>query len=86
MHIEYNRREEQFEMLDGGMFITAANNQSDLTAEMTTPVRCTHCGGVYDLAKVKGTNLPDCTLYQTPCCNKAVDDREYVSLPAFRRL
>lgn len=57
-------------------------------SKMISPVRCNYCrSGVYDLAAVKVMHcFSDCTTYKTPCCNTHADDREWVSLPAFRRL
>ena len=45
-------------------------------AEMATPVRCTHCGGVYDLGAVEVTaRYVDCSVWKSPCCRRTVDDR-----------
>lgn len=56
-------------------------------ADMISPVRCLRCGAVYDLCKGEPIQrYADCTVYRTPCCSRVVDDREHVSLPAFRRL
>jgi len=58
---------------------------SDIS-DMTTPVHCRYCGGVYDLAAVVPVVIhADSVCYRTPCCDLAVDDREDVSLPAFNR-
>lgn len=55
--------------------------------EMMIPVKCRHCGDVYDLTEGKPVQrYTDCTVYITPCCKKMVDDREYVANPAFTRL
>jgi hypothetical protein len=57
------------------------------TKGMTSPVLCNHCGQVYDLcAGSVIARHADATVYKTPCCDKQVDDRMWVSLPAFRRL
>jgi hypothetical protein len=57
------------------------------TEAMTDPVMCTFCGKVYDLGHVEVTaRYADCSVYTTPCCNHAADDRTAVSLPAFVRL
>lgn len=57
------------------------------TAAMTSPVRCTFCGKVYDLgATVTIQRYADCSVFNTPCCGRQVDDRLWVSLPAFKRL
>ena len=45
-------------------------------AAMTFPVRCAHCGGIYDLAKVEVTaRYTDCSMWKSPCCGLLVDDR-----------
>lgn len=52
-----------------------------------SPVQCRHCGAPYDLGMVKPTSRhADCTMYATPCCGKVVDDRPFVSFPAFARI
>ena len=59
------------------------------TSGMLSPVRCNHCGEVYDLCAGKPVaRYADCTVYITPCCNRQVDDRPagWVSSPAFTRL
>ena len=56
--------------MDGRLITTA-----DVTG-MTSPVHCTHCGGVYDLAAVTVTGrYTDCSVWRSPCCNLTVDDR-----------
>lgn len=48
---------------------------SDIS-EMTMPVRCTHCQGVYDLGTVTVTGrYLDCSVWRSPCCGLTVDDR-----------
>lgn len=43
---------------------------------MTSPVRCSHCGGVYDLGTVTVTGrYTDCSVWRSPCCGLTVDDR-----------
>lgn len=50
-------------------------------------VRCRYCGETYNLQDVTPTaSYADCTMFRTPCCDREVDDREWVSAPAFRRL
>jgi hypothetical protein len=45
-------------------------------ADMHQPVRCTHCGGVYDLGTVTVTaRYTDCSMWKSPCCDLTVDDR-----------
>jgi hypothetical protein len=44
--------------------------------DMTSPVRCAYCNGVYDLGTVEITGrYADCTLWTSPCCRRTVDDR-----------
>jgi len=46
------------------------------TSGMRSPVRCTHCGGIYDLAAVTVTaRYTDCSMWRSPCCDLTVDDR-----------
>lgn len=43
---------------------------------MFSPVRCTHCRGIYDLGKVTViSRYLDCSVWRSPCCDLAVDDR-----------
>lgn len=43
---------------------------------MTSPVRCGHCGGIYDLGTVTVTaRYTDCSVWRAPCCDREVDDR-----------
>jgi hypothetical protein len=65
------------------------------TQGMLAPVRCNYCGRVYDLCsgitEDPKTGNPygryaDCTVYMTPCCRKVVDDRKWVSFPAFTEI
>lgn len=57
------------------------------TEGMTSPVECTHCGDVYDLGTVTVTaRYSDCSVWNTPCCGRVADDREWKSLRDFRRL
>jgi hypothetical protein len=43
---------------------------------MTSPVRCAHCGKIYDLGRVEVVGrYTDCSVWNTPCCNRQVDDR-----------
>ena len=44
------------------------------TSGMFAPVRCTHCGGTYDLAKVTRTRLAASSAWTAPCCGRSVDD------------
>jgi hypothetical protein len=55
--------------------IVLAEDHADTTG-MRSPVRCTHCGGVYDLAAVTVTaRYTDCSMWRSPCCDLTVDDR-----------
>lgn len=54
---------------------------------MTSPVQCNRCGGIYDLGTVTVTQrYADCSVWNTPCCNRTADDREWKSLPDYRRI
>lgn len=45
-------------------------------ASMGSPVRCNHCGGLYDLQAVTVTaRYADCSVWDTPCCHRQVDTR-----------
>lgn len=45
-------------------------------ADMMIPVRCAHCGTVYDLTKVEVTaRYTDCSMWKCPGCSRTVDDR-----------
>lgn len=49
---------------------------------MLAPVRCYHCGAVYDSADVEVTaRYADCSRWKAPCCGRMVDDRTWKSLP-----
>lgn len=55
--------------------------------KMIAPVKCSHCGKIYDLTEGKVVHrFADCTLYDTPCCNTKADDRVGKSIPDFTRL
>lgn len=46
------------------------------TAGMMSPVRCSHCGGIYDLGSVEvAARYTDCSVWKSPCCQRTVDDR-----------
>ena len=52
---------------------------------MLSPVVCTHCGAIYDLAGVTPIcRHADCTTFKTPCCGRFADDRKWKSLPDIR--
>lgn len=45
-------------------------------SRMLDAVRCSFCGGIYDLAYVEVTaRYTDCSMWKTPCCNNTADDR-----------
>lgn len=50
--------------------------EEQLTEGMHFPVRCTWCGGVYDVGAVEVTaRYTDCSMWKAPCCGRQVDDR-----------
>jgi len=50
-------------------------------------VICNFCGKVYDLGKVKViARYTDATCFETPCCGRSADDREWKSMPDFERM
>lgn len=50
--------------------------EQQLIDNMTSPVRCAHCGRIYDLGKVTVLQrYLDCSVWKTPCCRVMVDDR-----------
>jgi hypothetical protein len=55
---------------------------------MISPVACNHCGKTYDLAAAVTVTarFSDCSCFTTPCCGRNVDDREFVSSPAFHHV
>lgn len=62
---------------------------ADRTAVMMSPdlVRCTYCGATYDLLDVHVTHRhADCSVWQTPCCDRQADDRMFKSRPSYTRL
>lgn len=59
----------------------------DEVLTMQSPVRCTRCGGVYDLGMVTVTHrYADCSMWRTPCCDREVDDRMWVGSPSIIRI
>ena len=57
------------------------------TKGMISPVRCSHCGTIYDLCSVTPiARYADCTTFESPCCKKHVDDREWKGMPDIKRL
>jgi len=58
-----------------GRLLLDGTSQHDIE-QMSQPVQCRHCGGVYDLGKVEVTaRYADCSVWKTPCCNHTADDR-----------
>lgn len=65
---------QQFDM--SGRLIPAATVDPAALDEMLSPVRCTRCGQVYDMAAVTVTaRYADCSVWTSPCCKRSVDDR-----------
>lgn len=57
------------------------------TKGMLVPVCCRRCGGIYDLTTAnRVARYADCDVFITPCCNKQVDTRKFVSNPAYEEL
>lgn len=56
-------------------------------ADMLAPVECRFCGAVYDTGSVTVTaRYQDCSVWQTPCCDRQADDRTWTGFPAIRRI
>lgn len=56
-------------------------------ADPVSPAQCLRCSAPYDLCAGEVVHrYADCTLYTTPCCGAQVDDRTWLSSPAFRRI
>ena len=52
------------------------------TSGMTEPVRCTHCGGTYDLDAVGSrSRMGSYTMWNCPHCGDPVNDREETMTP-----
>lgn len=51
-------------------------------------VKCTHCNRIYDLmGEIKEiARYADCTVFESPCCHRTVDDRTWKSLPDFEKV
>lgn len=65
---------QQFDMY--GRLIPAATVDPEALNEMLSPVRCTRCGHVYDMAAATVTaRYADCSVWTSPCCKRSVDDR-----------
>lgn len=73
-------------MMPDGTLMLAPEDQLRIS-KMLVPVKCNRCGRAYDLCDGKVIHrYADCTFYKTPCCGQNVDDREWVTAPAFTRL
>lgn len=77
-----------YEMMMNGRIQTYGGVSISKVKEMMMPVKCNRCNQIYDLCgEMKVIHrYADCTLYQTPCCHQNVDDREYITNPAFTRI
>lgn len=52
---------------------------ADLAASMDIPVIC-RCGQLFDMAAVKVTvRAADCSVFNTPCCDRTTDDRTWIN-------
>ena len=72
------------EMLPNGMVY---ESKPFVSKDMISPVRCTHCGNVYDLCDVEPIGrFADCTTFESPCCHKHVDDRTWKGIPDIKKL
>lgn len=77
----------QFDMY--GRLIPSSTIDPDIFKGMSSPVRCTHCGQVYDMSIVTiTTRFVDCSRWTSPCCKRTVDDRgpSWKPNPDFERL
>ncbi len=72
------------EILSNGMVY---ESKPFVPKDMISPVKCTHCGNVYDLCSVEPiTRFADCTTFESPCCHKHVDDRTWKGIPDIKKL
>lgn len=55
-------------------------------SEMISPVKCNHCGKIYDLTTVKvNRRYKDCDQFTTPCCGyEFADNRTWKSFPDYK--
>lgn len=61
---------------DGWIFFRDDREVPD-TPAMRSPVRCRHCGHVYDLGTVEVLQrYQDCSMWRCPGCKVLVDDRK----------
>lgn len=78
----------------GNIFIADAEGNCTLVVKqedilgMGLPVKCNHCGKVYDLTTVKVSHrYADCDQFITPCCDyRFADTRTWKSFLDYERL
>ena len=75
----------------GGPLYGAARDSAVRRVEsMLSPVQCTRCHAIYDLCGVSKVfaRYLDCTVYESPCCKRRVDDRGefWTGSPDIRKL
>lgn len=53
-----------------------------------SPVRCVHCGRIYDIGHVHITDrYQDCSVWTSPCCgHPGIDDRPWVRDRHYREI
>lgn len=62
--------------IDGTMHDVLTTEEEYALATMSSPVRCTHCGKIYDMAAVTvEARYTDCSVWKCPHCRATVDDR-----------
>ncbi len=94
--ITEENKEQLFEICEGGVTFTARMisdgtfetlGETDKLKAMHHPVKCNYCGRAYDLGTVKVLHrYADCTEFESTCCKRRVDDRMYISRPAYTEL
>lgn len=57
-------------------------------SKMISPVKCNHCGKIYDLTTAKVNHrYADCDQFTTPCCGyQFADTRTWKSFPDYENL
>jgi hypothetical protein len=54
---------------------------------MHSLVVCAYCNTIYDLTSVHVTaRYAECSMFQTPCCNRQVDTRSWKSFPDYHAI
>ena len=54
---------------------------------MSAMVQCSWCHSTYDLTRVTViARYSDCTVFESPCCHRQVDDRSWKSMPDFQEV